>query len=116
MPAFDDAVLEEDRDFCAWRFAMRRDLLVTTRRNPIPVLGSTFRSLKAGKVSAGPIGVIERTIRVFIASVRRQISRLDDEVDRAEDALLRLRENATSVILARLWVNPAAARRSCAAS
>ncbi|XAO71436.1 MAG: CorA family divalent cation transporter [Acetobacteraceae bacterium] len=89
MPAFDDAVLEEDRDFCAWRFAMRQDLLVTTRRNPIPVLGSTFRSLKAGKVSAGPIGVIERTIRVFIASVRRQISRLDDEVDRAEYALLR---------------------------
>lgn len=88
MPAFDVATSDEDREICAWRFAMRPDLLITTRRNPIPVLGAAFRSLKSETVSKSPAGVIDRALREFAASVRRQIGQLDDELDRAEDALL----------------------------
>ncbi|GBR03715.1 magnesium/cobalt transporter CorA [Asaia spathodeae NBRC 105894] len=88
LPAFDDAVSEEDRDICAWRFAMRPDLLITTRRNPIPVLGAAFRTLRADSIPRSPAGVIDRALREFTGSVRRQIGKLDDELDRAEDALL----------------------------
>lgn len=88
MPAFDDAMTDEDRDICAWRFAMRPDLLITTRRNPIPVLGAAFRTLHATSIPRSPAGVIDRALREFTNSVRRQIGQLDDELDRAEDALL----------------------------
>ncbi|AQS89553.1 magnesium/cobalt transporter CorA [Neoasaia chiangmaiensis NBRC 101099] len=87
MPAFDDG-MEDDRDICAWRFAMRPDLLITTRRNPIPVLGAAYRSLRADSIPRSPAGVIDRALREFTGSIRRQIGQLDDELDRAEDALL----------------------------
>lgn len=88
LPAFDDALSEEDRDICAWRFAMRPDLLVTTRRNPIPVLGAAYRSLKPDHIPPNPAGVVDRALREFTGTVRRQIGQLDDELDRAEDVLL----------------------------
>ncbi|MCQ9156099.1 CorA family divalent cation transporter [Acidomonas methanolica] len=88
MPAFDAPGAEEDREIAAWRFAMRPDLLITTRRNPIPVLGAAYRALRGEAVPRSPAGVIDRAMRDFATSVRRQIGQLDDELDRAEDALL----------------------------
>nr|WP_249194873.1 transporter [Gluconobacter cerinus] len=88
LPAFDDALSEDDREICAWRFAMRPDLLITTRRNPIPVLGAAYRSLKADHIPPTPAGIIDRALREFTGTVRRQLGQLDDDLDRAEDALL----------------------------
>ncbi|CAI9121385.1 CorA family divalent cation transporter [Brytella acorum] len=88
MPAFDDVLSEDDREICAWRFAMRPDLLITTRRNPVPVLGAAYRSLRGDAVPRSPAGIIDRAMREFTSTVRRQIGQLDDELDRAEDALL----------------------------
>ncbi|MCT6854938.1 MULTISPECIES: CorA family divalent cation transporter [Bombella] len=88
LPAFDDALAEEDREICAWRFAMRQNLLITTRRTPIPVLGSAYRSLQTQGVPRNPAGVIDRVLRDFTGTVRRQLGQLDDELDRAEDVLL----------------------------
>jgi|GEM_PF-618564 len=88
LPAFDDAMAEDDRAVCAWRFAMLPDLLITTRRNPIPALGAAFRSLRPQAIPNGPAGIVDRALREFTDSVRRQLGQLDDELDRAEDALL----------------------------
>lgn len=88
FPAFDDALSEEDREICAWRFAASPDLLITTRRNPIPVLGSAYRSLKSEPIPRSPAGIIDRALRDFTSTVRRQLGYLDDELDRAEDVLL----------------------------
>ncbi|MBS1097134.1 transporter [Gluconobacter sphaericus] len=88
LPAFDDALSEEDREICAWRFAMRPDLLITTRRNPIPVLGAAYRSLRPDQIPRTPAGIIDRALREFTGTVRRQLGHLDDELDRAEDVLL----------------------------
>ncbi|GBR53814.1 magnesium/cobalt transporter CorA [Neokomagataea thailandica NBRC 106555] len=88
LPAFDDALSEEDREICAWRFASSPDLLITTRRNPIPVLGSAYRSLKGDQIPRTPTGMIDRALRDFTNTVRRQLGQLDDELDRAEDVLL----------------------------
>lgn len=87
FPAFDDALAEEDREICAWRFAMRRDFLVTTRRTPIPVLGAAYRALRS-EVPSNPAGVIDMVLRDFTSTVRRQLAQLDDDLDRAEDVLL----------------------------
>ncbi|GAN54989.1 divalent cation transporter [Tanticharoenia sakaeratensis NBRC 103193] len=94
LPAFDDQAIEDDRAICAWRFAMTPDLLITTRRNPIPALGAAYRSLRPGALPDGPAGVVDRALREFTDSVRRQISQLDDELDRAEDALLLIESRA----------------------
>lgn len=94
LPAFDDQATEDDRAIVAWRFAMTPDLLITTRRNPIPALGAAFRSLRPGAMPDGPAGVVDRALRVFTDSVRRQIGQLDDELDRAEDALLLIESRA----------------------
>ncbi|QDH16918.1 transporter [Swingsia samuiensis] len=88
LPAFDDALSEEDREIRAWRFVMRPDLLITTRRNPVPVLGTVYRSLKPDQTPRTPAGVIDRALREFTGVVRRQLGQLDDELDRAEDVLL----------------------------
>ena len=88
LPAFDDALSEEDREICAWRFAMRPELLITTRRNPIPVLGAAYRSLRPDTIPRTPAGVIDRALREFTGIVRRQLAQVDDELDRAEDVLL----------------------------
>lgn len=88
LPAFDDALAEEDREICAWRFAMRQNLLITTRRTPIPVLGTAYRSLQTQTIPRNPAGVIDRVLRDFTGTVRRQLGQLDDELDRAEDVLL----------------------------
>lgn len=88
LPAFDDALAEEDREICAWRFAMRPDLLITTRRTPIPVLGSAYRSLRGRSIPPNPAGIIDRVLRDFTGTIRRQLAQLDDELDRAEDVLL----------------------------
>ncbi|UMM64069.1 CorA family divalent cation transporter [Aristophania vespae] len=88
FPAFDDALAEEDREICAWRFAMRRDLLITTRRTPIPILGVAYRTLNNDYVPRNPAGVVDMVLRDFTSTVRRQLGQLDDELDRAEDVLL----------------------------
>ncbi|MXV36397.1 MULTISPECIES: CorA family divalent cation transporter [unclassified Saccharibacter] len=88
LPAFDDALAEEDREICAWRFAMSEELLITTRRTPIPVLGTAYRSLRGRGIPPNPAGVIDRVLRDFTGTVRRQLAQLDDELDRAEDVLL----------------------------
>lgn len=88
LPAFDDAMAEEDRELCAWRFAMQPDRLITTRRNPIPVLGAAYRSLRPDQIPRSPAGIIDRALREFTGTVRRQLGQLDDELDRAEDVLL----------------------------
>nr|WP_202405395.1 CorA family divalent cation transporter [Saccharibacter sp. 17.LH.SD] len=88
LPAFDDALAEEDREICAWRFAMRQHILITTRRTPIPVLGAAYRSLHGHHIPKNPAGVIDRILRDFTGTVRRQLAQLDDELDRAEDVLL----------------------------
>ena len=88
LPAFDDALAEDDREICAWRFAMRPDLLITTRRNPIPVLGAAYRSLRPDHIPPTPAGIVDRALREFTGTVRRQLGQLDDDLDRAEDVLL----------------------------
>ncbi|MDF7673302.1 CorA family divalent cation transporter [Acetobacteraceae bacterium ESL0709] len=88
FPAFDDALAEEDREICAWRFAMKRDFLITTRRTPIPVLGAAYRTLENDHVPRNPAGVIDMVLRDFTTTVRRQLGQLDDELDRTEDVLL----------------------------
>lgn len=88
LPAFDDALAEEDREICAWRFAMQKNVLITARRTPIPVLGAAYRSLHGRGIPPNPAGIIDRVLRDFTSTVRRQLAQLDDELDRAEDVLL----------------------------
>lgn len=88
LPAFDDALAEEDREICAWRFAMTCPLLITTRRTPIPLLGAAYRAFNADNIPRNAAGVVDMILRDFTGNVRRQLAQLDDELDRAEDGLL----------------------------
>jgi len=89
LPAFDEATTDDDVSVCAWRFALTPNLLISTRRHPVPALGAVYRQLERGPVPARrPVVVIERTLRQFTDGVRRHITLLDDQLDRAEDVLL----------------------------
>lgn len=96
FPAFDDAPSEEDRDVCIWRFAMRPNLLITTRRHPVPALGAVYREIHRGKVPDNPAGLVDMALLEFADTARRTMSRLDDQLDRAEDVLL-LRDHDTDL-------------------
>ncbi|GBQ65822.1 magnesium/cobalt transporter CorA [Ameyamaea chiangmaiensis NBRC 103196] len=89
LPAFDETGPDDDVSVCAWRFALTPDLLITTRRHPVPALGVVYRQLERGQeATRRPVMIVERTLREFTDSVRRQITVLDDQLDRAEDVLL----------------------------
>ncbi|GBR03143.1 CorA family divalent cation transporter [Acetobacter oeni] len=90
LPAFDDAASDDDRDVCVWRFALLPDLLITTRRHPIPALGVVYRELQRQKVPENPACLVDRALLEFADTARRDLSRLDDHLDRAEDVLLLL--------------------------
>lgn len=90
LPAFDDAASDDDRDVCVWRFAMRPNLLITTRRHPVPALGVVYRELHRKKIPDNPAGLVDMALLEFADTARRTLSRLDDQLDRAEDVLLLL--------------------------
>lgn len=88
FPAFDHADPRDDRDFRIWRFAMRDNFLITTRRAPVPVLGMAYTSLSTETAPGNPAELIDKIISDFTVMVRRQLDRLDDALDKAEDLLL----------------------------
>jgi zinc transporter len=90
LPAFDDATSDDERDVCVWRFAMRPNLLITTRRHPIPALGVVYRELQRKKIPDSPAGLVDIALLEFVDAARRMMARLDDQLDRAEDVLLQL--------------------------
>ncbi|NHN89080.1 CorA family divalent cation transporter [Acetobacter conturbans] len=90
LPAFDDAASDDDRDVCVWRFAMRPNLLITTRRHPVPALGVVYRELQRKKTPENPASLVDMALLEFADTARRTMSRLDDQLDRAEDVLLLL--------------------------
>ncbi|MBB2161409.1 CorA family divalent cation transporter [Gluconacetobacter sacchari] len=90
LPGFDDGMTDDDTSVSAWRFAVLPDLLVTTRRHPVPALGAAFRRLQRDEVPRTPAEIVDRTLLEFADSVRRNIAMLDDQLDRAEDLLLTL--------------------------
>lgn len=90
LPAFDDTSTDDDRNVSTWRFALEPDLLLTTRRHPIPALGVVFHELKRGLVPRSPAKVVDRALLEFADTLRRDFARLDDQLDRAEDVLLML--------------------------
>ena len=95
LPGFDDALSEQDKEVFAWRFALLPDLLITTRRRPVPALYLLQRELLGGKSPLpGPAALVDRALLAFGDHLRRDIGLLDDELDRAEDVLLAAEENA----------------------
>ncbi|MCG0993648.1 transporter [Acetobacter indonesiensis] len=90
LPAFDDTTTDDDRNVTAWRFALQPDLLITTRRHPIPALGVVFHELQRGLVPRSPANLVDRALLEFADTLRRDFARLDDQLDRAEDVLLML--------------------------
>ncbi|MBO1359886.1 magnesium transporter [Acetobacter sacchari] len=90
LPAFDDAMSDDERDVCIWRFAALPDLLITTRRHPIPALGVVYRELQRRQVPPNPARLVDRALLEFADTARRDLARLDDQLDRAEDVLLLL--------------------------
>ncbi|BBC79633.1 magnesium transporter [Acetobacter orientalis] len=90
LPAFDDTTTDDDRNVSTWRFALQPDLLVTTRRHPIPALGVVFHELQRGLIPRSPAKLVDRALLEFADTLRRDFARLDDQLDRAEDVLLML--------------------------
>ncbi|GAA4494717.1 CorA family divalent cation transporter [Gluconacetobacter tumulicola] len=90
LPGFDDGMTDDDTSVSAWRFAVLPDLLITTRRHPVPALGAAYRWLQRDEVPLTPAEIVDRTLLEFADSVRRNIAMLDDQLDRAEDLLLTL--------------------------
>ncbi|WP_370685923.1 CorA family divalent cation transporter [Komagataeibacter diospyri] len=89
LPGFDDAMSEDDKNLSAWRFAVLPDLLITTRRQPVPALGVIYRAMQRASYDS-PAEVVDHTLLEFADTVRRNIAMLDDQLDRAEDLLLTL--------------------------
>lgn len=89
LPGFDDAMSEDDKNLSAWRFAVLPDLLITTRRQPVPALAWCTARCNAMNPSI-PAEVVDHTLLEFADTVRRNIAMLDDQLDRAEDLLLTL--------------------------
>lgn len=54
LPGFDDAMSEDDKNLSAWRFAVLPDLLITTRRQPVPALGVQYRALQRNESFDSP--------------------------------------------------------------
>ncbi|MCE2575525.1 magnesium transporter [Komagataeibacter sp. FNDCR2] len=90
LPGFDDAMSEDDKNLSAWRFAVLPELLITTRRQPVPALGMVYRALQRADSFDSPAEVVDYTLLEFADTVRRNIAMLDDKLDRAEDLLLTL--------------------------
>ncbi|PHY94018.1 magnesium transporter [Acetobacter pomorum] len=88
LPAFDDTSTDDERNVSTWRFALEPDLLLTTRRHPIPALGVVYHELQRGLVPRSPAKVVDRALLEFADTLRRDFARLDDQLDRAEDVLL----------------------------
>ncbi len=61
LPGFDDAMSEDDKNLSAWRFAVLPDLLITTRRQPVPALGMVYRALQRADSFDSPAEVVDYT-------------------------------------------------------
>ena len=90
LPAFDDTSTDDERSVSTWRFVLESDLLLTTRRHPIPALGIVYHELQRGLVPRSPAKVVDRALLEFADTLRRDFARLDDLLDRTEDVLLDL--------------------------
>lgn len=90
LPSFDDTSPDDERNVSTWRFALEPDLLLTTRRHPIPALGVVYHELRRGFVPRSPAMLVDRALLEFADTLRRDFARLDDQLDRAEDVLLML--------------------------
>jgi zinc transporter len=90
LPGFDDNISDDDTNVSAWRFAVLPDLLITTRRHPVPALGAAYRWLQRDEAPRTPAEIVDHTLLEFADTVRRNIAMLDDQLDRAEDLLLTL--------------------------
>ncbi|MCH4021820.1 MAG: magnesium transporter [Acetobacter sp.] len=90
LPAFEEANSDEEREVGIWRFVTFPDLLITTRRHPIPSLGVVYRELQRRQVPPNPARLVDRVLLEFADIARRDLARQDDQLDRAEDVLLML--------------------------
>ncbi|QDH14360.1 magnesium transporter [Formicincola oecophyllae] len=88
LPAFGEGMVEDDQEICAWHFAMRERLLLTSRRLPVPLLGIVYRALNRNNIPRDAAGVVDLALRDFTVAVRKQLASLDDQLDAAEDGLL----------------------------
>jgi zinc transporter len=88
LPGFDRMLTDADQEVLTWRFALLPDLLITTRRRPIPVLFSLARLLASPRGPDSPPELVDAALLAFGDDVRRMTSLLDDDLDRVEDGLL----------------------------
>ncbi|MDG6094487.1 magnesium transporter [Acetobacter sp. AN02] len=90
LPAFEEADADDEREVGIWRFAILPDLLITTRRHPVPALGVVYRELQRRQVPPNPARLVDRVLLEFADIARRDLARLEDQLDRTEDVLLTL--------------------------
>lgn len=88
LPGFDGAMAELEQEVFSWRFALLPDLLITTRRRPVPALFTLVRALYAGRGPESPADLVDSALLSFADGLRRDIATLDDDLDRVEDGLL----------------------------
>ena len=94
LPSFVRSAGADEHEIAWWRFAMRPDRLVTSRRRPVRALTAVWDGIASGHAPEGPVALLDGAIAEFAREARRRVAKLDDELDVAEDALLDLRPSA----------------------
>jgi zinc transporter len=94
LPSFVRSGGEDAHEIAWWRFAMRPERLITSRRRPSRSLADVWQSLCAGGNVSCPAALLSLAITDFAREARRRVAELDDELDATEDALLDQRRSA----------------------
>jgi zinc transporter len=84
---------EEGVDLVTWRFALLRDMLVTTRRAPVRGLITAWQAALAGHAPVAPQVLVDEAVGGFALEMRRNVAELAHELDGVEDVLLSLRRD-----------------------
>ncbi len=82
LPSFVRSAGADEHEIAWWRFAMRPDRLVTSRRRPVRALTAVWDGIASGHAPEGPVALLDGAIAEFAREARRRVAKLDDELER----------------------------------
>lgn len=100
LPSYARASATDEYEVTHWHFVASTTRLVTGRRHAARSLAAAYHALRDKGVVHGPAGVVGAALTDFARSARTHLATLDDDLDRAEDAMLDREESGARLDLA----------------
>lgn len=91
LSSYVNGITDEELSISTWRFVLEPDLLMTTSCGSISSLDLVYKLIRRRMVFRSPAEIVDRILLEFAVSLRRDFAYLDDDLDKEEDVLLKLK-------------------------